>query len=402
MSNIVIIGGGVAGITAAIKAKNKNNRVVILEKNNNCLKKLLLTGNGHCNYFNDDFNYKHYNSSNLSLVKQIINDESKDKLVSFYDQIGLIPKIKNGYYYPQSNQAYSFYNALIKEAKQKNVQFINDINILKISKSDKFIIQTDKDVIDADKLIIATGSKAYPKTGSTGDGYMFAEGFNHSINKVYPALVQLLCQDKLLKEIDGVRSDVKVTLLEDNAPLKTEQGEIHFTEYGLSGICVFNLSLWIKDLEKTEISINLLDNLNINDKNEAITFLHERSQKMNGRNIVEILEQVLNYKLVNVIFKKLKMDKNIKYKDLSSDELEKLANILVDFRFKVIGTKDYNNSQVCGGGVSLEEIDLNTFESKLVKDLYFVGEILDITGECGGYNISLAVLSGLKAGENCD
>ena len=402
MFNVVIIGGGVAGLSAAIKAKNKNNKVTILEKNSNCLKKLLLTGNGHCNYFNEDFTYKHYNSSNLDLVKEIINDENKNKLINFYNQIGIIPKIKNGYYYPQSNQAYSFYNALMKEAIELGVEFVNDTNVLKVTKNGRFEVETDKGIIEADKLIIATGSKAYPKTGSTGDGYLIAQNFNHTLSKVYPALVQVLCQDKYLKELDGVRSDVKVTLLKDNGIVKEEKGEIQFKETGLSGICIFNLSLWIDDFKNTDISVNLLDSLKINNQDEVLEFLDERSKKLINRNVSQILEQVLNYKIVNALLKKINIDRDIKFADLSEDEKHELASILVNWKFKVDGTNDYNNSQVCGGGIFLDEIDINTFESKLVKDLYFVGEILDITGECGGYNISLAVLSGIKAGESID
>ena len=400
MKKIIIIGGGVAGLTAAIKAKKDNNEVIVLEKNNNCLKKLLLTGNGHCNYYNDNFSYMHYYSDNDSLLKNIINEDSKKILESFYDEIGLVPRIKNGYYYPSSNQAYAFFNAILKEAEIKGVKIINNINVLDVIKKDKYIIETDKDKYEADILLIATGSKACPKTGSIGDGYQLALSLGHSVNKVYPALVQLTSDSKWLKELDGVRTDAKVTLLKDNKAFKEEIGELQFTNYGLSGICIFNLSLLASKYcsdNKIEVSINLLNNLNVNTKEDAYKLLEERNNKLKERSINELLEQLLNYKIVNTIFKLLKIDNNIKINDISKKDLNNLLEKLIEFRFIITGSKDYNNAQVCGGGIPLTELDSN-FKSIINDNLYFIGELVDVTGECGGYNISFAVLSGIKAG----
>lgn len=406
MKTIVVIGGGVAGITAAIKAKNNNNEVIVLEKNKTCLKKLLITGNGHCNYFNDDYNYKHYYSEDMDLIPNIITTESKKNLIDFYNSIGLVPKIKNGYYYPHSNQAYAVLNALLKEALVKGVKIINDAEVKNIKSEEKFIIETSCEKYIADKLIIATGSKAYPKTGSTGDGYLFAKNLKHTVNNVYPALVQVITDDKYLHELDGVRNDTKVTLLVDNNIIKEEIGEVQFTNYGLSGICIYNLTIELnKYLEKgsdVKIRLNFFQDLNINNISDLDNFLTKQNSILKKRTIVELLEEVINYKIVNVIFKKLKLDNNVKYSNLNSNDKNKLLNELVNYDVKVIGTKDYDSSQVCSGGVSLKEINIDTFESKIVPNLYFVGEVVDITGECGGYNISFAVLSGLKAGEDCD
>ena len=402
MKRIIIIGGGVAGIVAAIKAKNDNNEVIVLEKNKTCLKKLLITGNGHCNYFNDDYNYKHYYSSNLELVPKIITDESKTMLMDFYQSIGLVPRIKNGYYYPYSNQAYAVANALIKEANIKGVKIVNEVEVLNIKMADKFIIETNIENYVADRVVIATGSKAYPKTGSTGDGYRFAKILNHTVNNVYPALVQLITDDKYLHELDGVRNDTKVTLLIDNKPIKEEIGELQFTNYGLSGICIYNLTLainkYLEDNKDVKIKLNLLHGLNINNEFDLDNYLTKQNEILTDRTLVELLEEILNYKIVNALFKKLKIDNNIKYNEINSDSKSQLLNSLVNLEVKVVGTKDFDASQVCSGGISLTELNLDTFESKLVKGLYFVGELVDITGECGGYNISFAVLSGIKAG----
>lgn len=406
MRTIIVIGGGVAGISAAIKAKNNNNEVIVLEKNKACLKKLLITGNGHCNYFNDDYRYKHYYSNDLDLIPEVITEESKNVLLDFYGNIGLVPKIKNGYYYPHSNQAYAVYNALLKEAEVKGVKIINEVEVNNINFTNKFIIETNKEIYESDKLIIATGSKAYPKTGSTGDGYKFAKLFKHNVNTPYPALVQVITDDKYLHELDGVRNDTKVTLLIDNNIKKEEIGEVQFTNYGLSGICIYNLTLELnKYLEKgsdVKIRLNFFQDLDINNISDLDNYLEKQNSLLQERTVVELLEEVINYKIVNSIFKKLKINSNIKYSELNKNDKELLLNELVNYDVKVIGTKDYDSSQVCSGGISLKELKLDTFESKLVSNLYFVGELVDITGECGGYNISFAVLSGIKAGEDCD
>ena len=403
METIIVIGGGVAGITAAIKAKNNHNEVIVLEKNKSCLKKLLITGNGHCNYFNDVFNANCYTSSSKDLLNEIINDESKQLLIDFYNSIGLVPRIKNGYYYPYSNQAYAVLNALMKEIKVKGIKVEEEVEVKKINYKDIFLIETNKESYKADKLIIATGSKAAPKTGSTGDGYIFAKSFNHNVNSIYPALVQLVTDDKYLHELDGVRADAKVTLLIDNNCLQSEIGEIQFTNYGLSGICIYNLSLDInKYLNNSDVKIriNLFTGLGINKKDELDNYLTKQNNKLKNRTIVELLEEVLNYKIVNMLFKKHKIANDITYDKILKQDKDNLLNDLVSYEVKVTGTKDFDNAQVCSGGIDLNEIDINSFESKIIPGLYFVGELLDVTGKCGGYNISFAILSGIKAGKN--
>lgn len=397
MDRIVIIGAGASGIVSSIYAKNDNNEVIILEKNSKPLKKLLITGNGKCNYFNDDFNIKHYYSSNLEKLSKVITKENKDKILDFFDSIGIVPKIKNGYYYPSSSQAYSIYNALLKEAELKGVKIKLDSKVIDIRKEDKFIIKTENEIIKCDKVIISTGSKAYPKTGSEGDGYNFANKLNINVNKVYPALVALTSSNKMLKDLDGVRTNTKVTLSKDNEIIKEEVGELQFTKDSLSGICIYNLSTNMID-SNTYVNINLLNDFDINNKEEFINIFNERIRKVKNRTITELLEGYLNYKIVNVILKECNINPNKKYEELSNKEKELLGSKLTNLQIKVEGTKDYNSSQVCGGGVSLEEVNIETFESNKISGLYFIGELLDVVGECGGYNLGFAFISGMLSG----
>ncbi len=390
---IVIVGAGISGIVSAIKL-GKNNEVIVLEHNDKPLKKLLLTGNGKCNYFNDDFNENKYFSYDKDLINRFINDNNKKKLLSFYDGIGLIPKIKNGYYYPSSNQAYTVYNALLKEANNNNVKIIYNYDVKDIKKdNDKYIINND---IRCDKLIISTGSKAYPKTGSVGFGYDLCNKLNIKVNKVFPSLVALTI-NKNIKDISGVRSDVKVSLYENDKLITSEIGEIQFNDDNLSGICIYNLSTFMNK-DNYNVKINFLNDFNI-DKNNFDEEFNKLNNKLINRNISELLECFLNYKLVNYILKISKIDMNKNYKELSKNEKEILSNNLINLSFDINGTKGYDHSQVCSGGVSLREVN-DHFESINNKNLYFTGEVLDVTGICGGYNISFAVLSALIVGEH--
>lgn len=392
MNRIVIIGSGASGIVSAIFSKKDDNEVIVLEKNNDSLKKLLITGNGKCNYFNDDFSINNYSSNNIDMLKKIITNDNKNKVLNFIDSIGIKSRVKNGYYYPASNQAFSIHNALIKESNILGVILKNNYEVKSIKKIDNIFIINDE--IKCNKLVISTGSMAYPKTGSTGDGYRFAEYFNIKVNSVYPALVALKSDNKLLKELDGVRVECKVTNSKNNV---SEMGELQFTKEALSGICIYNLSI---DNNIDNIVVNLLNSFNINSIDEFLREMDKQNRLVKNRTITELLEGYLNYKIVNAVLKYSKIDYSKNYNVLTKREKEILGNNLVNLNFKIIDRKDYNSSQVCGGGISLEEININTFESKKVKDLYFTGELLDVCGKCGGYNLGFAFLSGMIVGEN--
>ena len=400
MSDIIIIGGGPSGIVTAIKAKNKNNNVIVLEKNNVPLKKLLLTGNGKCNYFNEIFSTKNYHSKNIDIVDKIISDKNLNSVKEFFDELGIIPKIKNGYYYPFSNQATTIKNVLLREAELKGVNIICNSEVLDIEKKDKFIIKcTDKEYT-CDKLVISMGSKAYPKTGSDGLGYSLLEKLGHSIIKPLPALVQLTSNFKYLKDIDGVRTDVYMELFEDDKYIDSESGELQFTNYGISGICTFNLSNYVTrglDEGRSEvIKINLVPFI----ETLITPWMDQYSKKNSNKNLTELLEGFLNYKLVNMILKVSNLKGTNYYKDLTNEEKLELCKNLRSLKIEITGTKSFDNSQICNGGVPLSEINYQTMESNIVKDLYITGELLDMNGNCGGYNLTTCWISGLLPGKD--
>lgn len=400
MNHIVIVGGGASGLISAIHAKTSNNKVTVLERNSSCGKKILATGNGKCNYWNIDQNIKHYHSNNEELLEQIITKEIQDKVINFFNSLGIVPKIKNGYYYPFSNQATTIKNALLNEVKKKDIEIRQDFLVESIEKEDNhFIIKSSNEIIKADKVIIATGSCASPKTGSDGIGYKLLKRLSHTVIEPKPALVQLKTTGNFLKEWAGIRTDVKVSLYENDKLIKEESGEIQLTDYGISGICVFNLSRYVSiGLEKNlneEVMINFLPFIEKNPY-EYLTNLLK-----NNYSVKTQLENILNNKLVTVILNKTNIDENRSFNDLKEDEKVRLINNLISFKVKVIGTNSFEQAQVCSGGIPLTEIDPTTMESKLVKGLYIVGELLDVDGDCGGYNLGFAWMSGIKAGIGC-
>lgn len=397
---IIVVGGGCSGVVAAINAKNKDNEVVILERNNTLLKKLLLTGNGRCNYFNETYSIDNYHSNNMDLVNDFISDKNITMSKEFFDNLGIVPKIKNGYYYPYSNQAVSIKDILVNEVNRLGIKVIYDTYVEDIEKEDKFIIKTNNEEYICDKLILSTGSFAYPKTGSDGHGYSILEKLGHTIIKPVPALVQLNANSKYLKDWDGVRSDVYLELFEDGEYLTKEEGEIQFTNYGISGICTFNLSHFIsrglEENKKYVVKINFVPFI----KTLISPWLYEYANKNKEKDIYELLEGFLNKKLIPIILKESNIKSSKKYDELTKEEKVKLINSLRHFKVEITSTKGFDSSQVCNGGVSLDEININTMESKIVKDLYIIGELLDINGNCGGYNLTECWISGILSGKS--
>lgn len=397
MSRVIVIGGGASGLVAAIYAAQTND-VVLLEKNSKCGKKLLITGNGKCNYWNEDFNVSHFNSSNLDLLNKIISADNKNKILRFFDEIGIVPRIKNGYYYPMSNQAISIQTALLKQAKLSKVVIKTESEVIDVKYQDKYQVKTKDETYECEKLIIATGSMAAPNTGSTGDGYKILSKFNHSLIKPTPALVQLISKGSFLKKWSGIRCDAKLSLYEDNCLIKQSLGEIQLTDYGISGVCTFQLSGLVSrglSLQKKEtIEINFLPWL----KKDFINYMDMRNSKVKSRMISELLDSFFNYKLVNIILELSGIKQDELWENIPLEKKNKLKINLTCFKLQIVDTKGFEHSQTCTGGIPLSEINLNTMESKKSKNLFITGELLDADGQCGGYNLGFAFITGMLAG----
>lgn len=401
MKRIVVIGGGASGLIASIYAKTQNTEVILLERNSTFGKKILATGNGRCNYWNQDQDLSHYNSQNKNLLESIITAENQKEIMEFFNRIGIVPKIKNGYYYPYSNQAISIRNALVVEAKKVGVNLISDAYVDSIKKENrKYTITYNNETISCDAVIVATGSKAAPKTGSDGNGYRLLQNLNHTVIKPLPALVQLRSNATYLKEWNGIRSDVNISLMIDKKIIKEESGEIQLTDYGISGICTFNLSSIasrkLNDQKNVSVLINFLPFL----QEVPLPWFEKRNSIVKERSIVELLEGLLNDKLIKVILSICKIPLTKKWDQLANKEKNLLVETLTSLKLDITKTNSFDQAQVCSGGVPLAEIDPVSMESIYAKDLYIVGELLDVDGSCGGYNLSFAWISGMLAGKS--
>ena len=397
---VVVVGGGASGLASAIIASRNGADVTILERNSECGKKLLITGNGRCNYWNLDQDLSHYHSENLECLKEFLTEEKKKSVDEFFTSLGIVPTIKNGYYYPYSNQATSIKRALLKEIELQNIKIINNFYVEEIKKENVFFsINPKKENLIFDKVILSTGSKACPKTGSDGNGYTLVESFHHSIISVLPSLVQLRGNKNYLKDWDGIRTNASLSLFLDGSLEKEEMGEIQLTNYGISGICTFNISgIVAKALargKKTMIKINFCPFI---PKKDFLTWFSKRNETLHLETIEDLLEGFLNYKLIRVILKQANLKRNQKWNELSPNEEKCLSEWITEFPLEIIGTNGFEKAQVCSGGVSLEEVNVNTMESVKEKGLYIIGELLDVDGDCGGYNLGFAWISAIIAG----
>ena len=395
--DIVIIGAGASGLVASIFAKSKDNNVTVLERYEKSGKKILVTGNGRCNYWNDDFDNKHFYSNDSEFIKEVNTLENQKKVLAFFESIGINPTIKNGYYYPMSKEASSVRNTLINVSMLKGNSIYVEANVKEIKKeNNKFIITfNENEKIIADKVIIATGSNSYYKDENLG--YKLCQSLGHNIIKVMPSLVQLIGVGDYFKDWAGVRENVKVGVYVNNQLQKEELGEIMLTDYGVSGICIFNLSgianRALNENKKVEVKINFLPEIN-----NLKEFLEERSTHVDDE-IERFLEGIMNHKLIHTIVNKNRLVAR-KWSNLSEEEKNILVNDISNFKLEISGSKGFIDSQVCTGGVDTKEINPKTFESKKCDGLYIVGEILDVDGDCGGYNLGFAWLSGMIAGES--
>lgn len=392
MSKVIVIGAGASGLVAAIYA-SKNHDVTVLEKDSKCGRKILVSGNGKCNYFNTDFNINHFNSADIN---SIISKKNQNKILNFLDSIGIVPNIKNGYYYPMSNQSISVCESLVKEANINGINIINDCNVIDISYDNCYKVKTNKKDYKADIVILACGSNAYYKEKSIG--YDILKKFGHSINPVVPGLVQLVAKNPI-KNASGVRINCNLSLYENDKLISSSSGEVQLTDYGISGICSFNLS----SIAAKGLYFNRDEVVHINFipwSDNFIEFMNERNKKVRNRNISELFDGIMNYKLSNSILDICNISYNKTWDELSNNEKEILNKMLTDYEMKVVDTKGFKNAQICVGGVKLNEINLETMESLKIKNLYVTGELLDCDGQCGGYNLGFAFITGMLAGES--
>ncbi len=399
MEKIIIIGAGPSGILTAL-ACSQNKKVILIDGNDKIGKKLLLTGNGKCNYWNAEIESSHYETENQAILKEIITPEIIQKTYSFLEKIGIYPKIQNGYYYPYSKDAHSIQALFERKLKEQKIEWIPNFKVLSLEKKKgKFMVKSVNKVLEGDKVVLATGGKTYQKTGSDDTGYDLAKTFNHNLIPLLPTLTNLVCQDKITALWENLRFSAKVRLWINGKLEQEEQGEIQGIKNGLSGICIFNLSnkasrsLYLN--QPTEIEIDFLPDIE-----NFKAFIEKRIEYMFNPTLEDFLESLINYKLMFLLLKKAELDKNKHMHELKKDEMNALEKVLKHFRLEITGTGDFSKAQVTSGGINLNEINPLSLESKLEKNLYFTGEILDVSGICGGFNLAFAFITGYRVGKS--
>ena len=401
MRHVAVIGGGAAGMMAAITSAREGARVTILEHKDRIGKKILSTGNGRCNFTNTYQTPACYRSDNRDFAWNIIQKFNVEKTISFFKELGIYPKDRNGYLYPYSDQAAAILEVLQIEVAKLDICVMTEINVLDIQPVKRGIrITTDKKTITADSVILACGSKAAPVTGSDGSGYQLAKLFGHRIVPVLPALVQLRCAEKFYKSISGVRVQGSVEIYADDIFLASDTGEIQLTNYGISGIPVFQVSRYAaKALYKKQSVTAILNFMPDMNKEEFLLFLQERITLCPYKTLDEFFTGVFPKKLCELWIRLSRLPKEMRVSDLSGEQLEKLVLLIQHLRTHITETNSFEQAQICCGGVDTTEINPDTLESNYVPGIYFAGELLDVDGICGGYNLQWAWSSGFVAGK---
>jgi len=400
-TEIAVIGGGASGMIAGITARKSGKEVVVLERKDRILKKVLITGNGRCNITNVNANISNYFGKNISSVENILNSFNPQDTMDFFNGLGIICNEENrGKVYPLSGQASSVVDALRFEAERLGVRIETEFYVRKIEKEGfKFkIYSEERKKIEAGRVVIAAGGQSYPELGSNGSGFELAKELGHSVTKLSPSIVQLKSEKHQVKGLQGIKTDVAVTAYGDNKKICTYDGELLFTDYGISGNVVFNISFVMPLYKNVEFEIDFMEKF---DYNELYEILKERKKIMSHLTMENYFNGMINKKLGQFLSKVSGIEKLSKpVKDLNDSEIRKLCTVLKKYRIKILDTTGFKNAQVTAGGVSLDEVNSETLESKIVKGLYFSGEVLDIYGECGGFNLQWAWASGYIAGKN--
>jgi len=400
-TEIAVIGGGASGMMAAITARKSGKEVVILERKDRILKKVLITGNGRCNITNVNANISNYFGKDISSVENILNSFNPQDTMDFFNGLGIICNEENrGKVYPLSGQASSVVDALRFEAERLGVRIETEFYVRKIEKEGfKFkIYSEERKKIEAGRVIIAAGGQSYPELGSNGSGFELAKELGHSVTKLSPSIVQLKTEKHQVKGLQGIKTDVAVTAYGDNKKICTYDGELLFTDYGISGNVVFNISFVMPLYKNVEFEIDFMEKF---DYNELYEILKERKKIMSHLTMENYFNGMINKKLGQFLSKVSGIEKLSKpVKDLNDSEIRKLCTVLKKYRVKILDTTGFKNAQITAGGVSLNEVNTETLESKIVKGLYFSGEVLDVYGECGGFNLQWAWASGYIAGKN--
>lgn len=404
---VLVLGGGASGMMAAITAAREHAHVMILEKKNRLGKKLLATGNGRCNFTNKVQKKECYRGKDANFAWNAMQHFSAEDAIEWFDQIGILATDKNGYMYPAANQATVVLHALENELKRQKVEVKLEEAVLSVQKDSKrndgFVVTTDQDSYIAKRVIVATGGMAAPVHGSTGDGYEFAAAFGHQLVLPASALTSIVLEGNFMKKWSGIRIKGEVFLYDqDDELLAKDRGEIQMVAYGISGIPVFQVSRFAAvELQKKRKPYLVLDSMPDYSKEWIVKQIVRRAEWNPKQSFGDLIEGLLPDKLGLVFLQQCHIDPASKAEQCLPKKIQQLVQKIKHNVLTIKEVSGFEKAQVTAGGLATGQVDPDTMESKLCKGLYFTGELLDIDGICGGYNLQWAWTSGYLAGKAC-
>lgn len=404
MRDVIIIGGGASGMIAAITAARRGANVLILERLNRIGKKILTTGNGRCNMTNTQITASRYHSYSTCQLAGPLEAFDYEKTIAFFEELGIMPLIEEHKVYPLSEQANSILDVLRLEIERLGVTVEVDTKVTALVKTKQgWRAEAENGMVyEAKSVIAATGGMTNTSLGCDGLGYQLLRKQGHTLMPTFPTLVHVLSPSPYCKMMKGTKIKAEVTIETDGKKARTEYGEVLFTEDGLSGPPIFQISRIASkaDLEgqKAMIYLDLFRNIK---EADLIGLLYKRIGEQPQRAVENLFLGMLHKRVVIPLLKCAEVaDINRSCDTLEYEEIERMVKTLKAFPFKVQGTRDYKFAQVTAGGIKVDEIDLETMASKKQKDLYITGEVVDVDGDCGGFNLQWAWSTGYIAGSH--
>ena len=405
MKDVIVIGGGAAGLMAAISAAYIGADVLLIERNDKCGRKLAITGKGRCNVTTactKDEIIKNIPRGGKFMYSSLNGFDNED-VMSFFKRLGVELKVERGNrVFPVSDNAHDIVNALVNEATNLGVQIIKGRvkQLIVREKAIKGVILWDGTVINSASVILATGGKSYPQTGSTGDGYTMAKAVGHTVTPITPSLIPLETEEGWVRELTGLSlKNTAIQIVDDNGKsLYKDFGEMLFTHYGVSGPMILSASSYVKDIQGKRLVIDLKPAL---DEKSLEARVMRDFEELNNKDIKNALVKLLPSTLIPVIISLLGIDPQKKINQITRDERMALVRILKGLTCTIKGTRPIEEAIITSGGISIKDISPSTMESKLIKGLYFAGEIIDVDAYTGGFNLQVAFSTGWAAGANC-
>ncbi len=406
-STIIVVGGGAAGMFAAIFAARKGNKVIILEKNDKLGKKLFITGKGRCNLTNacDMDELFHNVVTNPKFLYGSFYAYNNFDVIDFFEELGLKTKIERGNrVFPDSDKSSDVIAVLLRELRRLEVDIRYNKEVSEIIIKDKNFhgvrIKNDTDILYGDKIIVATGGLSYQATGSTGDGFRFAKSIGHSVTKLYPSLVPMNVQEvDIAKDLQGLAlKNIQIKITSKNKEIYSDFGELLFTHYGVSGPVILSASSYcIRYMENKDLLLHI-DLKPALSKEQLDARILRDFDEFSNKQYKNALDQLLPRKLIQVIIALSKIDPEKKVNLITKEERTRLVELLKGMEFHISHLRDYNEAVITKGGIQVKEVNPSTMESKLVSNVYFIGEVLDLDALTGGFNLQIAWSTAYTAG----